>query len=43
MGELKMLKSFFEALAELFDPEEDVHMADDSHALAEDYYADEAW
>lgn len=39
----QMLKSFFEAIAELLDPDADLHMGDDSHGLAEDYYADEAW
>jgi hypothetical protein len=41
MGEPKMLKSFFEALSELLDPDADPHMGDDSHGIAENYYPDE--
>jgi hypothetical protein len=37
-----MLKSLFEALSELFDPDADPHLADDSHGIAEDHFADEA-
>ena len=43
MGEVKMLKSFLEALADLLDPEDELHLADDSHAIAQDYCVDEAW
>ena len=43
MGEVKMLKSFLEALAELVGPEDELHIADDSHAIAQDCCVDEAW
>jgi hypothetical protein len=37
-----MLESFFDQIAELFDPDAALHAADDSHALDEDD-ADREW
>jgi hypothetical protein len=38
-----MLKSLFDQIAVLLDPDPDLHAGDDSHAVDEDDDMDQAW